>query len=61
LKEGFVGLFELQLNDNFHVGYAYDFTTSALSKYSNGSHEIMINYRVKIQRLHRGIPCPTYW
>jgi type IX secretion system PorP/SprF family membrane protein len=61
LNEGIVGLFELQLNDNFHVGYAYDFTTSALQHYSNGSHEIMINYRVKIQRLHRGIPCPTYW
>jgi type IX secretion system PorP/SprF family membrane protein len=61
LKEGFVGLFELQLNQNFHVGYAYDFTVSDLSKYSNGSHEIMVNYRVKIQRLHKGIPCPTYW
>lgn len=61
LTEGFVGLFELQLNDNFHVGYAYDFTTSALQRFSNGSHEIMINYRVKIPRLHRGLPCPSYW
>jgi type IX secretion system PorP/SprF family membrane protein len=61
LKEGFVGLFELQLNENFHVGYAYDFTTSALNNFSNGSHEIMVNYRVKIQRIHRGLECPTYW
>jgi len=61
LIEGFVGLFELQLNDNFHVGYAYDFTTSALNQFSNGSHEIMINYRVKIQKIHRGLECPTYW
>jgi type IX secretion system PorP/SprF family membrane protein len=59
--EGFVGLFELQLNENFHVGYAYDFTTSQLARYSNGSHEIMVNYRVKIQKIHRGLPCPTYW
>ena len=61
LNEGFVGMFELQINENFHVGYAYDYTTSELNKFSNGSHEIMVNYRVKIMRLHRGLPCPTYW
>ncbi len=61
LNEGMVGLFELQLNENFHVGYAYDFTTSDLNQFSNGSHEIMINYRVKIARLHQGLLCPSYW
>jgi type IX secretion system PorP/SprF family membrane protein len=61
LKEGFVGLFELQINENFHVGYAYDFTVTELSQFSSGSHEIMINYRIKIQGIHRGLPCPSYW
>lgn len=61
LNEGLVGLFELQINDNFHVGYAYDFTTSVLNQFSNGSHEIMVNYRVKIPRFHQGLPCPSYW
>lgn len=61
LGDAVVTLFELQINDNFHVGYAYDITTSALNQYSNGSHEIMINYRVKIARLHKGLECPTYW
>jgi type IX secretion system PorP/SprF family membrane protein len=61
LDDSIVGLFELQINDNFHVGYAYDFTTSAIADYSNGSHEIMLNYRVKINKIHRGIPCPSYW
>jgi type IX secretion system PorP/SprF family membrane protein len=61
LEEGVVGLFELQLNPNFHVGYAYDFTASELRQYSNGSHEIMINYRLKIQKIHSGLACPTYW
>ena len=59
--DSIVGLFELQINDNFHVGYAYDFTTSAMSKYSNGTHEVMINYRIKIPKLHKGLECPTYW
>jgi type IX secretion system PorP/SprF family membrane protein len=61
LNDSFIGLFELQINDNFHVGYAYDITTSAIRMYSNGSHEIMINYRIKIPKLHSGIECPTYW
>ena len=60
-QDAVVGLFELQINENFHVGYAYDFTTSQLSQFSNGSHELMINYRLKITRIHRGLACPTYW
>lgn len=61
LDDSVVGMFELQINENFHVGYAYDFTTSDLRLYSNGTHEIMINYRVKINRIHKGIECPSYW
>ena len=61
LGNGVVGLFELQLNENFHVGYAYDFTTSDLNQFSNGTHEIMVNYRIKFWRIHRGLECPSYW
>jgi type IX secretion system PorP/SprF family membrane protein len=61
LGDSIVGLFELQINENFHVGYAYDFTTSDIARYSNGTHEIMINYRIKIPKLHQGLACPTYW
>jgi type IX secretion system PorP/SprF family membrane protein len=61
LGDSIVGLFELQINDNFHVGYAYDFTTSALQQFSSGTHEIMLNYRVKIRKIHSGLECPTYW
>lgn len=61
LNDAVVGLFELQINTNFHVGYAYDFTTSQINQYSNGSHEIMINYRIKIPKLHKGLECPSYF
>lgn len=61
LNDSVIGLFELQINENFHVGYAYDITMSDIRLYSNGSHEIMINYRIKIPRLHAGLPCPSYW
>lgn len=61
LNDSFIGLFELQLNENFHVGYAYDFTSSDIRTYSNGTHEIMINYRIKITKFHQGLECPSYW
>ena len=61
LNDSVIGLFELQLNENFHVGYAYDITLSDIRQYSNGSHEIMINYRIKIPKLHTGLECPSYW
>lgn len=61
LDDSIVGMFELQLNSNFHVGYAYDYTTSDLRQYSNGSHEIMINYRIKVSKWHKGVECPSYW
>lgn len=61
LVEGFVYLFELKINENFHVGYAYDMTTSGLGRVSNGSHEFLINYRIKIPSLHKGLECPSYF
>lgn len=61
LNDAVIGLFELQINENFHVGYAYDITMSDIRLYSNGSHEIMINYRIKLPKIHAGIPCPSYW
>ena len=61
LGDSMVGMFELQLNENFHVGYAYDFTTSDIRLYSNGTHEIMINYRIKVSKWHKGVECPSYW
>jgi len=59
--DAIIGLFELKINENFHVGYAYDITMSDIRLYSNGTHELMINYRVKIPKLHRGLECPSYW
>jgi type IX secretion system PorP/SprF family membrane protein len=34
----------LQLAEKFHFGYSYDITTSGLSQYSKGSHEVMIGF-----------------
>jgi type IX secretion system PorP/SprF family membrane protein len=38
--------YQLQPNENsmLRLGYSYDVTTSTLSSYSSGSHEVMLNY-----------------
>lgn len=36
-----IGIIEYQANNRFRVGYAYDYTVTALNNYSNGTHEIM--------------------
>lgn len=33
---------------NFFVGYSYDYATSAISKASSGSHELFLQYNVKL-------------
>jgi type IX secretion system PorP/SprF family membrane protein len=33
-----------QVNDQLRIGYSYDYLTSQLARYGNGSHEISLNY-----------------
>lgn len=33
---------------NFFIAYAYDYPTSAISRVSSGSHEVMLGYQVKL-------------
>ncbi|MFZ9028492.1 MAG: type IX secretion system membrane protein PorP/SprF [Crocinitomicaceae bacterium] len=49
------------LNENFRVGYAYDAITSPLTEYTKGTHEIMVNYRIKIKNNKRDPQCPVYF
>ncbi len=40
-------MLEVQINAALKIGYAYDHSFSEISKFSNGSHEIMIRYELK--------------
>lgn len=55
-KDAVVGMFELELSDNLRFGYAYDFTTSDIGQYANGSHEFMVNFRMPHHQ-----KCHTYF
>lgn len=52
---------DLKLSEKFHFAYSYDITNSDLRKFSNGSHEFMLNYRAKITTAHKELNCPTYY
>jgi type IX secretion system PorP/SprF family membrane protein len=39
-------LLGIQATKQLHIGYAYDFTTTQLTDYHDGSHEILVNYRL---------------
>ena len=44
----FNAMFQINLSDQLQVGYSYDFATfTELSQVHGGSHEILINYRLK--------------
>ena len=61
LNDNFTFLFELELLEQLHLGYAYEYTLSEIRDYSNGSHEIMLNFRFKVDRIHGGLICPAYY
>ena len=42
--DAIVGMAELQLNRNLRIGYAYDYTFSALKAFTTGSNEVMFRY-----------------
>ncbi len=61
--DAFLWLFQLQLNEKFRFGYAYDMTSSGLNQFSNGTHELMLNFQIDISRGISGkfIPCPDWF
>lgn len=57
--DGAVSFINFKLGEKFYVGYSYDWTVSDLRSYSRGTHEIMINYRVRLRGIHRDVECPV--
>lgn len=45
-----VGMVGITIMEGLRVGYAYDFQTSALNRYSTGSHEFLLNYGFKLRK-----------
>lgn len=60
-SDSFIAFIDLKISEKFHFGYSYDWTQSDLNKFSNGTHEFMINYRTRIRGIHRNPECPNYY
>ncbi len=43
-NDAVVAMVEILITKQLQLGYAYDFTTTDIKKFSNGSHEIMLSY-----------------
>jgi type IX secretion system PorP/SprF family membrane protein len=50
LKESVGVNFVLYINDYLKFGYAFDFSTTEIQKYSRGSHEIMLGFDLNSQK-----------
>lgn len=46
-------LFDLELNDQFRIGYSYDYSLSILNQFESGSHEINIAYYLSSKKSSR--------
>jgi type IX secretion system PorP/SprF family membrane protein len=41
-EESFIGIIELQLNQQIKLGYSYDYQLGSISSFSNGTHEVLL-------------------
>lgn len=44
------GVIQLQLTDQWRIGYAVEFATSDLRQYTNGTHELMLGYELNFRK-----------
>ncbi|MFK7952774.1 MAG: type IX secretion system membrane protein PorP/SprF [Ekhidna sp.] len=59
--DALVFLTQLILNENFRFGYAYDATVNPLANHSRGTHELLLNYRIKLKNYKKDPQCPVYF
>ena len=48
-KESLVWILEYKINNQLKIGYAHDFVTSRLNKYSHGTNEFLLRYELKFK------------
>ena len=59
--DSFITFIDFKISEKFHFGYSYDWTQSDLNRFSNGTHEFMLNYRTRIRGVHKDPKCPQYY
>lgn len=57
-EDGYAAMAGINVSNTFNVGYAYDFTTTALNTVSRGTHEIMVGFIIGNKYSEQ---CPRCW
>ncbi|ABG60670.1 PorP/SprF family type IX secretion system membrane protein [Cytophaga hutchinsonii] len=58
-RDAVAGMVGIIINNIFDISYSYDYVTSDIHKYTGGSHEIVVGYRLRSQGR---IICPSnFW
>lgn len=60
-EDAFIALAGFNITRNLKVGYSYDFSTSELSGYNNGSHEIILLYNFDLLNLSNKYTSPRFY
>lgn len=58
-QDAAAAIIQVYINENFRVGYAYDFTTSKLASYQNGTHELSVS--ITFPRKKQRVISPRYF
>lgn len=61
LGDSFITFIDLKLSEKIHFGYSYDWTSSSINGFSNGTHEFMLNFRSILRGIHKDPECPQYY
>lgn len=59
--DSFSGLIGIGLSPNLRLGYAYDFNTSRLNDFNDGSHEFILLYRFDVLGLSKKYSSPRFY
>ena len=57
-QDGYAAMAGVNVKNTFNIGYAYDFTTTALNTVSRGTHEIIIGFLIGNKYSEK---CPRCW
>jgi type IX secretion system PorP/SprF family membrane protein len=60
LNAAIVGMLGIELKNGLRVGYSYDYATTDITHYNNGTHEILLNYcfnvvKEKMRRKYKSV------
>jgi len=60
-QDAFVALAGFNINKYLKIGYAYDFSTSELSGYNNGSHEVILLFNLDLLKFSNNYTSPRFF